>query len=74
MGNLLFIKHNSAEWDTKCYWEQEPHHMIVIVPTSTILHPCLDSTVTKDVLYITKSVYNLITGTKKTINMTNMYH
>ena len=44
------------------YWKKEPHNQIMIFSTCKIVHPCLDSTVVKDI------------GKKITANITHIYH
>ena len=32
----------SMKVDTNCYWNQQPNHHVITVPTRTILHPQLE--------------------------------
>ena len=46
------------ENNTYCYWGQLKQHNNSIVPTRTILHPCLDVMSVTDANHITNIVYN----------------
>ena len=40
---------NCMQDNTKWYWEQSPQQNNIIVPTRTIVHPCLDFTTVTEV-------------------------
>ena len=44
---------------TKCYWEGENHQQLIVVPTHTIVHTCLDVFLVKDVHDIIRSAFNI---------------
>ena len=44
---------------TNWYWKPKNHQHVVIVSTPTIVHPCLDVSLVKDVARIPRSFYNI---------------
>ena len=46
----------SMQVDTNCYWNQQPKHHVITVPTRTILHPQLEVDVITDFHAIPTSV------------------
>ena len=63
---------------TNWYWEQKNHQQLIIFPTQTILHPCLDVVAVKCVHYIPKIICNRNKAKqdlrKHPIFMTDSYH
>ena len=57
----------SMEVDTNCYWNQQPKHHVITVPTHTILHPQLEGDAITDFHSIPTNIYS-ITQAKKTIS------
>ena len=50
----------SMQENTNCYWKQQSLQKNIIVPTRTIICPCLDVVITIDVQDIPKTVCNSI--------------
>ena len=44
--------------NTNWYWDQKNHQQVLIYPTQTIVHPCIDVVAVKDVHDIPKSICN----------------
>ena len=44
--------------NTNWYWEQKYQQQVIIFPTWTIVHPCLDVLAVKDVQDTLKSIWN----------------
>ena len=42
----------------KCYWDQKQQKQVIIVPTLTIVHPCVDVVVVKYAHNIFRSICN----------------
>ena len=53
--------------DTNWYWNQQPHHHVITVPTRTILHPQLEGDEITDFHAIPTSICS-ITQEKKPIS------
>ena len=45
--------------NTNWYWEQKNQQQVIIVPTQTIVHPCIDVVEVKYVHDILRSVFNI---------------
>ena len=52
--------------NTNWYWDQKKQQQVIIGPSQTIVHPCLDVAAVKDVDDIPKIIYN-INQAKKTL-------
>ena len=46
----------SMQVDTNCYWNQQPKHHVITVPTRTILHPQLEGDAITDFHAIPTSI------------------
>ena len=57
----------SMQIDTNCYWNQQPKHHVITVPTLTILHSQLEVNAIIDFHAITPNVCS-ITQAKKSIS------
>ena len=42
-----------------CYWDKKNNQQVIIVPTKTIVHPCIDVVAVKDVQDIPKIICNI---------------
>ena len=56
----------SMQENTNLYWKQQPLKHTIMVPTRTILHPCLDVIIIRYVQDIPKNVFNMIQAKKHT--------
>ena len=55
----LFVKAkyiSSMQIDTNCYWNQQPKHHVITVPTRTILDPQLEGDAITDFHFIPTSI------------------
>ena len=60
-GELVIIAHylKCIQEKKNCYWEGENNQQLIVVPTHTIVHTCLNVFVVKDVHDITRGVFNI---------------
>ena len=59
-GELVFKSQylSCMQENNNWYWEHKNRQQVIIFPTLSIVHPCLDAVVEKDVHYVPKIVCN----------------